>query len=181
MVIALMLHGCGESGSEEKVTGVGLLSGEGEHQTTTNSFSAGATKPFPKLTPTYPSMDNLNGHPQTFPAVYPVSAYPGGKVALVRIEAKQAPGVMNQVMLSSADPPYIVDRYYAARLIKDGWTKTHEFENSAFGTSTWQKDGQQVEVRVSPDPHGAQSIQLFWGMAPRTPRNPVSQQRSNNS
>jgi imidazoleglycerol phosphate synthase glutamine amidotransferase subunit HisH len=164
-----LLSACGNQAEEQEVTGVGT-----GIQVTANKPSEGVIVSDVEIKPT---MENLAGKPQQFPANYAVPKYPNGQVAFVRIERKLFPGWKNQVMLKSGDRPHYIASYYREMLTKDGWTKTYDYENPAYASTIWQKNEMEVEVRVSPDPDGNENIQLLSGPVQRQAR--VSPQKIN--
>jgi len=169
VLAATTLHACGENSSDDKVSGISLSTVSKDNQQASQNAgdTAGSSKPFPHLDPVMPSMDNLSGKAQDYPKVWPVPQFPGAKVQLVRIEYNQRPGTKNQVELKAPTTPYMGELYYQNLLVKDGWKKTDGYINNVFGRTTWQKDGQEISVVISPNPHGENNIQLFWGPAPR--------------
>lgn len=115
-----------------------------------------------------PTMDNLAGKPQQFPAAYPLSQYPRSKVSLAWVQPHLQPGWKNQVLLKSEDPPRAIAQYYGAELKNKGWKPVFHWQNldGTFDRTVWQKDGQEIEVRVQPDlahGKGQNDVQLLCG------------------
>lgn len=149
---SLLITACGEKPADE-VSGVGV------------GISSSSSTDDPSISPieVKPTMENLMGKPQEFPKQYAVPKYPNGQVSFVRIERKLYPGWKNQVMLKSGDPPHYIASYYRALLPKDGWVKVYDYENPTYASVVYQRNGQEIEVRVSPDPDGNENIQLLCG------------------
>lgn len=152
-----------------------LLAGCGQEEASNNfSYNEGKSGEAPQYLD--PGMDQLRGKEQPFPSKFPVSRYPRTRVAFASVKPNLPAGYRNQVMLSAAEPSKDgIVRYYGSELQGGGWKKVYEWEADYFSSTKWQKDGVELEVRVSPDNHGKQNVQLFYGkvakrnMPPRTP------------
>lgn len=170
------LSACGGSNGDTPVAGVGSiplnnLNSENGSPTLQGAVTLNETTPGEDEGPSFqtPTMENLMGKPQKFPAGFPVRRYPNGQVAFVRTERVLYPGWKNQVMLKTTDSVQRVASFYRYDFAKAGWAKVRDYQNPAYSSTVWQKDGTEVEVRVSPDPDGNECVQLFSG--------PVQQQR----
>ena len=120
-----------------------------------------------------PGIQNLKGVPQRFPANYVLKRYPKSQTVLVYVRPHLTPGEKNQVMLRSSDKKVNIADYYKKDLVQEGWKLAGRYENSIYSSTRWQKDGQELEVRVSPDVYNRQNIQLFSGpMVPEIKRTP---------
>jgi hypothetical protein len=161
LIVGPLLTSCG-SDSGEQITGV-PLSGKARGEDGADRKGNIPVAIDTGLTTVIPTMANLQGKPQEFPVKYPVVRYPNSAVKLVRIERMLYPGWKNQVMLQSDDTQESINEFYSLKLGTEGWTKVSDYRNMAFSSTVWQKDGQEVEIRVSPDPHNNKNIQLFCG------------------
>lgn len=110
-----------------------------------------------------PSMDNLKGKPQLFPAKYAVKRYPNSRVVMAYVRPDLLPGQKNVVLLNSSDQQQVISEYYLQNMVKDGWKVTYRAENSAFSQITYQKGNQEAEVRIMADPQGRKHVQLLSG------------------
>lgn len=115
---------------------------------------------------TEPSMENLQGTPQQFPSKYPLKEYPNAKVTYAWVKPNLRPGMKNQVMQQTNDAIPAVRNFYIKQLSSDGWRFIDKHETSVYSSTIWQKDGYEVEVRVSPDPRGNKNVQLMYGPMP---------------
>ncbi len=112
---------------------------------------------------TEPSMENLQGTPQQFPSKYPLKEYPNAKVTYAWVKPNLRPGMKNQVMQRTNDAIPAIRNFYIKQLSTDGWRFIEKHETSVYSSTLWQKDGYEVEVRVSPDPKGNKNVQLMYG------------------
>ncbi len=112
---------------------------------------------------TEPSMENLQGTPQQFPSKYPLKEYPHAKVTYAWVKPNLRPGMKNQVMQQTRDNIPAVRNFYIKQLSTDGWRFIHKYETSIYSSTIWQKDGYEIEVRISPDPRGNKNLQLMYG------------------
>ena len=158
------LTGC-STDAPDQISGVGLMSGDSKNDDKSNQKGGIPVAVDCGLTPVVPTMENLKGKPQEFPAKYPLVRYPNSTVKFVRIEKMLYPGWKNQVMLNSTDTQYRIAGFYKDKLAHEGWQQVYQFENSAYSSTIWQKDGQEVEVRVVPDLYRNENIQLLYGPA----------------
>lgn len=172
---ALMLSSCSSSSNDslQGITQSGPQTQDNSHASSKNGadVSLGAADD-EQEGPQYqsPTIDNLRGIPQRFPARYAVRKYPKSQVVLVDVRPHLFGGQKNQVMLRSSDPPKVIAAYYKTDLSKDGWELVHSYENTIYSSTTWQKNGLEVEVRVSPDPYNRENIQLISGPAFTRPK-----------
>ena len=142
----------------------GLVSGCGQEESSefsANTSQSGGTSHSQYIEPT---VEVLKGKEQPYPASYPVSKYPKSKVTYAWVKPDLLPGYKNHVMLSVPEPSKdTIAQYYKTELKKGGWKMVDRWENTIYSSTIWQKDGQEVEVRVSPDQHNNQNVQLFAG------------------
>lgn len=110
-----------------------------------------------------PTMDNLKGIEQKFPAKYPVKKYPNSRVVMAYVRPDLKPGQKNVVLLNSSDNIPAVTNYYQKQMSLDGWTLTYSNGNSAYTELIYKKGNQEIEVRVTPDPYGKRHVQLLAG------------------
>lgn len=145
------IGGCGDQKPEEQQTAA-----------TTHNADMAAQE---EIGPQYqtPTVENLRGQVQKFPARYPLKRYPNSRVVMAVVEPKLRPGQHNVVLLNSSDDGKVVARYYYQDLIKDGWKPVYSSGNEAYSQIRYVKGDQEVEVRIFPDPHGRQHVQLLSG------------------
>jgi hypothetical protein len=169
-MVAALLTSCGShDGAKDSVqptdgSNTSAESGANISNTSPASSSASSADNEPEG-PQYqmPTMLNLKGVPQQFPARYAVKKYPKSQVVLVQVQQNLYGGEKNQVMLRSSDPPTTIASYYEKDLSVDGWKLVYKYENSIYSSTKWQKNGQELEVRVSPDVYNHENIQLITG------------------
>jgi hypothetical protein len=159
---AVLLAGCGG--------GMGGCGGQKDDQSAGGGMlfkddTANGGTPAEELGPQYqkPTIEVLQGKPQKFPARYPLRKYPNSRVVMAVVEPNLHPGQHNVVLLKSTDDGKQVARFYYEDLIKQGWKPVASQGNVAFSQIKYQKDGQEVEVRIFPDPHGGEQVQLLSG------------------
>lgn len=149
------MGGCGGP-KEEQQQNVGM---------TIKDDTANGGMPAEEVGPQYqkPTVEVLQGKPQKFPARYPARKYPNSRVVMAVVEPNLRPGQHNVVLLKSTDDGKTVARFYYDDLVKQGWKAVYSQGNTAFSQIKYQKGDQEVEVRVFPDPHGGQHVQLLSG------------------
>lgn len=109
-----------------------------------------------------PTVENLK-QPQKFPAKYPAKKYPNSRVVMAYVRPDLLPGRHNVVLLNSDDPGPLIANYYFKDLTNQGWKPVFQQQNSIFSQIKYQKGNQEIEVRVTPDPHGRQHVQILSG------------------
>lgn len=112
---------------------------------------------------TQPTMENLKGKRQLYPSRYVCKQYPNSRVIMALVKPNLRPGSHNCVLLGTIDEKPVISNYYRQELAQKGYTPTYNYDNPAFHRSVWKKGDVEVEVRVSPDPYGNQTIQILSG------------------
>ncbi|GEM_PF-5709926 len=152
VLTALSLAACG-SGTDAGYKPGGFLGGIG-------IFPKGV----PQIAPKYeePTIKNLMGTPQPFPAEYPLAQYPNARVLLAEVRPVYTARRPNMVCLQSSDDIGKIANYYRLKLSSEGWKFKSADENPVFSSTIWEKGDQVAEVRISPSPQeGQKIIQLF--------------------
>ena len=141
-----------------------LLTGCGQEESTEYMSNTAHLGGAPQPQPVEPTIEVLKGKEQPFPNNYPLSRYPKSRVTYAWVKPDLLPGYKNHVMLSVPEPSKdVIAQYYKTELKKGGWKLVDRWENSIYSSTIWQKNAQEVEVRVSPDQHNNQNVQLFCG------------------
>ena len=163
---AFVLASCGSKSDDQQIVGVPYNPSTTSTATTTGNSSSAELDDDVGPQYTQPSMDTLRGVRQKFPAHYTLKRYPRARMVIAWVSPHLQPGWKNQVMLKSDDPPQLIATYYKRDLSKEGWKMISQYENPAYSSTIWRKDGQEAEVRVSPDQYNKENIQLFVGPLP---------------
>jgi hypothetical protein len=152
------IGGCGDQKPEEmQTTSLGPTVDGG----TSTTATAAPEEEGPQYQ--HPTVENLQGKPQRFPAKFPVKRYPNSRVVMAVVEPNLRPGQHNVVLLNSSDEQKTVARFYYTDLLKEGWKPVYSSGNSAYSQIKYVKGDKEVEVRVFPDPRGKQHVQLLSG------------------
>lgn len=169
ILLAGILCGCGNGEKKEEENKSALYT---ESNSGVASSSGGGYVSNEPEGPQYqtPSVEQLKGKPQLFPARYPIRRYPGSKVAMVDVRPNRRPGYKNMVMLSTADTMPRISGFYKQQLATEEWQKIKEYRNSIYESSTWVKGDLVCEVRIAPDltspSPDKKFVQLFYGKRP---------------